>query len=455
MRRNRLFSLGIAAGLVAVLLLSYQSEPSYDGKTLSYWFRQWVRQSNSFGPPPEAFRKLGKQAVPYLSAALEKRESRLNRLHIYIHEALPDSLQRPLKRPVRASLIRWKAARALSEIGPEASAALPALIGALQDHESRVRYAAVNAIVAIGPEARKFTPDLIQALEFPDRWFRSALAEAIIKLESYSEEASPKIAEALIDIIRSLESTSPQALASLKRINPVSEKTVLALADAITEHDAYLLKRAKLHTPSVISIRSNAFLTLVKFAERNDLAIQLLGDRLEDPNLVVRALAAEFMGSLHFLDTHWDHELSESPSTALRAPSPPVGEKDGMRGFGFMGSLPRPFPQMKRKLMAMMAETNSLVRINAAVALYRIDPGNAPAIIAPLADGLSESNVEIQRRAAQALEMIGPAAIVPVAGLINNLKPADRTAATNALARFAPALAPQVLSFPFGSPLLK
>ena len=25
---------------------------------------------------------------------------------------------------------------------------------------------------------------------------------------------------------------------------------------------------------------------------------------------------------------------AESPSTALRAPSPPLGEKDGMRGFG-------------------------------------------------------------------------------------------------------------------------
>src|SRR5437667_12654694 len=29
---------------------------------------------------------------------------------------------------------------------------------------------------------------------------------------------------------------------------------------------------------------------------------------------------------------------SESPSTALRAPSPPLGEKDGMRGVRFMES---------------------------------------------------------------------------------------------------------------------
>src|SRR5881396_3914644 len=31
---------------------------------------------------------------------------------------------------------------------------------------------------------------------------------------------------------------------------------------------------------------------------------------------------------------HWTTNHSESPSTALRAPSPPVGEKDGMRGSG-------------------------------------------------------------------------------------------------------------------------
>src|SRR5881296_1219089 len=30
---------------------------------------------------------------------------------------------------------------------------------------------------------------------------------------------------------------------------------------------------------------------------------------------------------------------SESPSTALRAPSPPLGEKDGIRGSGFMESM--------------------------------------------------------------------------------------------------------------------
>jgi hypothetical protein len=55
---------------------------------------------------------------------------------------------------------------------------------------------------------------------------------------------------------------------------------------------------------------------------------------LDRADKAVRTPSNRFMGSLHFLDTHWDHELSESPSTALRAPSPPVGEKDGMRGFG-------------------------------------------------------------------------------------------------------------------------
>jgi hypothetical protein len=59
-----------------------------------------------------------------------------------------------------------------------------------------------------------------------------------------------------------------------------------------------------------------------------------LGQAPAKPRRARSDAPCRFMDSLHFLDTHWDHEPRESPSTALRAPSPPLGEKDGMRGFG-------------------------------------------------------------------------------------------------------------------------
>jgi hypothetical protein len=48
-----------------------------------------------------------------------------------------------------------------------------------------------------------------------------------------------------------------------------------------------------------------------------------------------------FMKSEHLPDAggNWGHESMGIPSTALRAPSPPLEEKDGMRGFGLWTGL--------------------------------------------------------------------------------------------------------------------
>ena len=413
MKRNRLFSLGVVAVLLLVAIFSHPSEPTYQDESLSYWFKQWARQSNSFAPPPEAFRKLGSQAVPYLVGALKKRESRFNRFHLYVYDALPEFVQKPLRQPVRASFIRWKAARALLDIGSDGEAALPALVDALQDPESRVRYTALNAIVAVGPAAGRVTPDLVTALESRDRWFRYALAEAIIKLDSYPRDTVQQIAQALIDIIKSMESTSGQALATLQRIKPTTEEIFMALADAVQEQDKQLVMRGKLHQPTVVGIRSNTFVTLVKFAQENAFAAHLLSEKLEDPDMIVRAIAAECIA----------------------------------------GVMPFPEP-VQPKLAALLRETNSLVRVQAAFALHTLDPSLTHAVVEPVLDGLIDSNVEIQRRAAHALEMMGSSKIPTIAELLGRKEGAAKAKASMALTRFTPAMASEVLSFSFRRPML-
>src|SRR5438046_4373244 len=58
----------------------------------------------------------------------------------------------------------------------------------------------------------------------------------------------------------------------------------------------------------------------------------------QDPLLSCEAVAQRaggFMGSSTISESRiGTMNRSESPSTALRAPSPPLGEKDGMRGYG-------------------------------------------------------------------------------------------------------------------------
>jgi HEAT repeat protein len=53
----------------------------------------------------------------------------------------------------------------LAEIGPEAKAAVPALLGALKDENGELRGAALGAI---GPGAKEAVPDLTKALQGKD-----------------------------------------------------------------------------------------------------------------------------------------------------------------------------------------------------------------------------------------------------------------------------------------------
>jgi HEAT repeat protein len=53
----------------------------------------------------------------------------------------------------RGDLIRWRAADALRDIGPQAKAAIPALRAALYDEDMTVRHAAVGALKRINPQA--------------------------------------------------------------------------------------------------------------------------------------------------------------------------------------------------------------------------------------------------------------------------------------------------------------
>ena len=56
--------------------------------------------------------------------------------------------------------VRWKAAEALGNIGPEAKGAVPALTKALQDESCIVRMRAASALGRMGPEAKQAVDSL-------------------------------------------------------------------------------------------------------------------------------------------------------------------------------------------------------------------------------------------------------------------------------------------------------
>ncbi len=78
--------------------------------------------------------------------------------------------------------VRWMAALALCQLGPEAREALPALTGALKDEDELVRAASAVALGQLEENAGQAVPALTEALRDPDERVRADAAEALKKI---------------------------------------------------------------------------------------------------------------------------------------------------------------------------------------------------------------------------------------------------------------------------------
>src|SRR5438093_430223 len=131
MARYKVLILLILLGVVSTALLVWRlmpTEPSYLGKPLTHWLEQ-LQIGQYYDPKVKdeavkALRAMGASAIPPLIKLLKKRDSalkqRINSL----------TTRSPLKRALlpEAHFDKNWAADALGEIGPPASAAIPALV---------------------------------------------------------------------------------------------------------------------------------------------------------------------------------------------------------------------------------------------------------------------------------------------------------------------------------------
>jgi HEAT repeat protein len=85
--------------------------------------------------------------------------------------------------------VRRAAAKELSELGAEASAAVPALTKALSDKDRFVRRFAAEALGAIGPEAKSAVPTLALAINDSTKEVQLAAVEALGKMGPASVKA--------------------------------------------------------------------------------------------------------------------------------------------------------------------------------------------------------------------------------------------------------------------------
>ena len=154
--------LGTAVLIVSVVYLASPREPTYQGKTLSEWIAPFCKQTakgldapggpqhfEELQPSRRAVKEIGTNAIPFLNARLNHRESELHRTARRLLEKQPFAALR-LTDPYVSKI---RAIRALASLGEEVRPALPILKAQLAD--ATLSEHALYALLAMGPEGMR------------------------------------------------------------------------------------------------------------------------------------------------------------------------------------------------------------------------------------------------------------------------------------------------------------
>lgn len=165
-------------------------------------------------------------AVPALATALLESDPHVRKVAA---DALGAIHQEPqVAVPALAEMLKTgeclDAVKALAKFGPEAHAALPALLDLLKDKDGTVRWQAVYALGKIGPEAKEAVPALLTALRTDeDPLVREHSAESLGQIGAEAKTVVPALIQALKDpdqrirrdAARSLGQFGPNALSAI------------------------------------------------------------------------------------------------------------------------------------------------------------------------------------------------------------------------------------------------
>ncbi len=250
MKKRRLILFLLLPVLVlgaVLLLLSPVRDPLYQGRPASVWAGEL--NSPDYGVrrrAQEAILELGPDAVPVLSASVRVTG---RGKHISIREKLsrlgsilPRSLSRRVNRALGFTGSYYAgsgAAIMLGEMGPDARAAIPALIDALDDDDANVRSCAACALIEIAPGDDRVISMLSRKL-FQDKepWILGNVAGRFYQIDSSNQAAIPLVLKTLI------EGSEPRARAyaagALGNFAASDGPAATSLTNALADVDPYV-----------------------------------------------------------------------------------------------------------------------------------------------------------------------------------------------------------------------
>ncbi|GEM_PF-2471032 len=218
--------LTIIAGIIW-LTAGFEREPTYQGKSASYWLDYSAEpSSSSWVPDPtfEAFQALGIKAVPFLIKITKHRPSRLLvKFDAFLDQhdlPMGDWLKKRLPNLDQIDERRLKAMNVLGRLGPRAASAIPALAQVLSDpdEDEQTRWEATEALESMGEAALVVLPQLVANL-------KSTNDDISIRSANILEKIGPKASSAVPGLRSATQSADQLALASAKALLSIEHDT--------------------------------------------------------------------------------------------------------------------------------------------------------------------------------------------------------------------------------------
>lgn len=164
-RRFSFMTLIVLAALLSALWRFGLAEPRQQNIILEAQFDQLQGYTDDPGIP--TLREMGPDAVAFLARQMKRQDSFLQDQYIALWPKMPTFLKARLKQPANAAAASVKAVTALRQMGPSFTGTdigLAALRSALEHPDIEFRSIAEGALGDLGPQAKAAVPALIKCV---------------------------------------------------------------------------------------------------------------------------------------------------------------------------------------------------------------------------------------------------------------------------------------------------
>jgi len=247
-------------------------EPTYQGKSLSEWLKdfQAAKVSSPTSPRPfspeefqvefvepthNAIRSMGTNALPPLLTLVSARDSMHQRWAKMLLARLPLIRWQPSAQDLRRSM----ALDGFTALGTNAQPAVPDLIVLLNDKDADVRKYAASCLSAVGPAAEQAVPALIQRLADSDSLVVESAEHALALIHRKPDLVIPVLMErlggagkksgTLFALGRFGEEAKPAVALILPLLNDPNQETRTWAALSLEQIDPLVAAKAKVKSP--------------------------------------------------------------------------------------------------------------------------------------------------------------------------------------------------------------